>query len=90
MKVSERLNNKEVFPKTNWFADEKFNEEAERAIDKLVSRLVITMRMADLTGKMPIDKCERCVIRAFERAEMLYYGADIAELMKIIEREKNR
>ena len=86
--ISERLNNREVLPKTNWFSDEKYDAATERAINKHVRRLVITMRMAELTGRMPLDKCERCVIRAFEKAEMLYCGLDIKQLMDVVEMEK--
>ena len=87
--VSERLNNKEVYPKTNWFADEKYDAVTERAINKHVRRLVLTMKCAEESGRMPLDKAERCVIRAFEKAEMMYYGLNQQELKKVIEMEES-
>ena len=36
-----------------------------------------------------MDKTERCVIRAFEKAEMLYYGLTKQELMEIVGREED-
>lgn len=87
MTVSKRLNNREVFQKTNWFADEKYDSVAEKAINKHVRRLVLTMRIADECGRMPIEKSERCVIRAFEKAEMLYYGLTKQELMELVDME---
>lgn len=89
MLVSERLNNREVFPKTNWFANEKYDAVTERAISKHVRRLVLTMMFAHLSGRQTVDKSERCVIRAFERAEMLFYGLNKEELLKVIEMENN-
>lgn len=88
MLVSERLNNREVFPKTNWFADEKYDKTAELAINKQVRRLVLLMRCVEESGRMPLDKTERCVIRAFEKAEMLYYGLTPQELKDLIGREE--
>ena len=87
MRVSERLNNREVFPKTNWFANEAYDKVAEKAINKHVRRLVLTMKFAELSGRMPLDKAERCVIRAFENAEMLFYGLNKEALMSVIELE---
>lgn len=85
--VSKRLNNREVFPKTNWFANEEYDKVAEKAIDKHVRRLVLTMVCAHLSGRMSLDKAERCVIRAFERYEMWYYGLNEEELKQVIEKE---
>lgn len=87
--VSKRLNNREVFPKTNWFADEKYDKVAEKAINKHVRRLVLTMKCADESGRMSLDKAERCVIKAFERYEMLYYGMSLKDLKKQIEWEES-
>ena len=87
--VSKRLNNREVFPKTNWFADEKYDKVAELAIRKQVRRLVLLMKCAEVSGRMPLDKAERCVIRAFENAEMLYYGLTEQELKDIVRREES-
>lgn len=89
MLVSERLNNRQVFPKTSWFSDEKYDKVAVQAITKHVRRLVLTMKCAELSGRMPLDKAERCVIRAFEKAEMLYYGLSEQELKELIEREES-
>ena len=87
--VSHRLNNREVFPKTNWFADEKFDKTSELAINKQVRKVVLLMKCIEESGRMPMDKTERCVIRAFEKAEMLYYGLSKHELMEIVGREES-
>ena len=87
--VSKRLNDREVFPKVNWFANEKYDAATERAISKHVRRVVLTMMFAHLSGRQTVDKSERCVIRAFERAEMLFYGLNKDELMQVIEMENN-
>ena len=84
--VSKRLNNREVFPKTNWFADEKFDKTSELAINKQVRKVVLLMKCIE---EMPMDKTERCVIRAFEKAEMLYYGLTKHELMELVGREES-
>lgn len=89
MLVSERLNNREVFPKTNWFSGEKYDKVTELAINKQVRRVVLLMRCAEISGRMPLDKAERCVIRAFEKAEMLYYGLSDEEIKKLVEREES-
>lgn len=87
MAVSEKLNNREVFPKTSWFSDEKYDKTSELAINKQVRRLVLLMRCIEESGRMPLDKTERCVIRAFEHAEMLYYGLTSEELKELVESE---
>ena len=87
--VSNRLNNREVFPKTNWFADEKYDKTSEMAINKQVRRLVLLMKCVEESGRMPMAKTERCVIRAFEKAEMLYYGLTKQELMDIVGKEQS-
>lgn len=89
MLVSERLNNREVFPKTNWFSGEKYDKVTELAINKQVRRVVLLMKCAEVSGRMPLDKAERCVIRAFEKAEMLYYGLTDEEVKKLVEREES-
>ena len=88
MGVSEKLNNREVFPKTNWFSDERYDKTSELAINKQVRKLVLLMRCIEESGRMPLDKTERCVIRAFENAEMLYYGLTTAELKELVESEE--
>ena len=93
MLVSERLYNKEVLPresipKTWRLSGEKFDKVAEKAIEKHVRRVVLTMKFAELSGRMSLDKAERCVIRAFGKAEMMYYGLDKQELMSVIEKER--
>ena len=85
--VSERLNNREVFPKTQWFSGETYDKTSELAINKQVRRLVLLMRCVEASGRMPMDKTERCVIRAFEKAEMLYCGLTVEELKEIVGRE---
>ena len=87
--VSERLNNKQVFEKTVWYADEKFDRVAKDAIDKQVRRLVLTMKCIEASGREPLDKIERYVIRAFGTAEFMYYGLDKRELMILVEKEKS-
>ena len=89
MGVSERLNNRQVFPRTNWFSDEKYDKTSELAINKQVRKLVLLIRCIEESGRMPIDKTERCVIRAFEKAEMLYYGLTTEELKDLIGREED-
>lgn len=88
MAVSEKLNNREVFPKTSWFSDEKYDKTSEMAINKQVRRLVLLMRCIEESGRMPLDKTERCVIRAFEKAEMLYYGLTTEELRELVGAEE--
>lgn len=88
MLVSERLYNREVLPKTWRVSGETFDKVAEKAIEKHVRRVVLTMKFAELSGRMSLDKAERCVIRAFGKAEMMYYGLDKQELMSVIEKEK--
>lgn len=85
--VSKRLNNRDVY-KTSWFSDEKYDSVAEKSIDKHVRRLVMLMKVIESKGIMPLDKTERCVIRAFERAEYLYYGLDEHELMQVVKMER--
>ena len=85
--VSERLNDREVFKKSDWFSDEKFDKVAGDAISKQVRKLVLLMKCVEASGREPLDKVERRVIRAFEQAEFLYYGLDKHELMQIVERE---
>lgn len=87
--LSERLNNREAFMKTNWFADEKFDKTAELAINKQVRRLILLMKCIEESGRMPMDKTERCVIRAVEKAEMLYCGLTKQELKELVGREGN-
>ena len=87
--MSRQQNNKEVFPKTNWFTDEKFDKTSELAINKQVRRVVLLMKCIEESGRMPMDKTERCVIRAFEKAEMLYYGLSKHELMEIVGKEQS-
>ena len=89
MAVSEKLNNREVFPKTSWFSDERYDKTSELAINKQVRRLVLLMRCIEESGRMPLEKSERCVIRAFEKAEMLYYGLSRQDLKELIGREEN-
>lgn len=89
MRVSESLNKREVFPKTNWFADEVYDKTSELAINKQVRKVVLLMRCIEESGRMPMEKTERCVIRAFEKAEMLYYGLSKHELMEIVGREES-
>ena len=88
MLVSERLYNREVLPNTWRLSGETFDKVAEKAIEKHVRRVVLTMKFAELSGRMSLDKAERCVIRAFGKAEMMYYGLDKQELMSVIEKEK--
>lgn len=87
MGVSEKLNNREVFRKTNWYADESFDRMSKDVIDKHVRRLVLAMKCIEASGREPLDKIERCVIRAFETAEFMYYGLDERELRMLVERE---
>ena len=75
-------------PNTWMISGEKFDKVAEKAIEKHVRRLVLTMKFAEESGRMPLDKAERCVIRAFGKAEMMYYGLDKQGLMAVIERER--
>jgi len=88
MLVSERLYNREVLPNTWRLSGETFDKVAEKAIEKHVRRVVLTMKFAELSGRMSLDKAERCVIRAFGKAEMMYYGLDKQELMSVVEKEK--
>ena len=88
MAVSEKLNNRQVFPKTSWFSDEKYDKTTELAINKQVRRVVLLMRCIEESGRMPLDKTERCVIRAFEKAEMLYYGLTATELKELVGAEE--
>ena len=44
MAVSEKLNNRQIFPKTSWFSDEKYDKTSELAINNQVRRLVLLMR----------------------------------------------
>ena len=85
--VSERLSKREVY-KTRWFSDEKYDSHAEKAIDKHVRRLVMLIKYIDAKGIMPLEKTERCVIRAFEKAEYLYYGLDEHGLMQVVKMER--
>lgn len=89
MLVSERLSKCEVFPKTNWFADEKYDKTSELAINKQVRKVVLLMKCIEESGRMPLDKTERCVIRAFKKAEMLYYGLSKHELMELVGKEES-
>lgn len=86
--VSDRLNDRQVFKQTDWYADERFDKVSGDAIAKQVRRLVLTMKCIEASGREPLDKIERRVIRAFEQAEFLYYGLDKHELMTVVEREK--
>ena len=87
--VSERLNKREVFGKTQWFSGETYDKTSELAINKQVRKLVLLMRCVEESGRMPMDKTERCVIRAFEKAEMLYYGLTTEELKDLIGKEES-
>ena len=89
MGVSEKLSNREVFPKANWFSGERYDKTSELAINKQVRKLVLLMRCIEESGRMPLDKTERCVIRAFENAEMLYYGLSRHELMELVGKEQS-
>ena len=88
MAVSKSLNKRELFEKTKWFADEKYDPVAQRVIDKHVRRLVLLMKVIEEKGMMPLDKIERCVVRAFEKAEYLYYGLGEHEIMQVVKMER--
>ena len=85
--VSEKLNDKKVFD-TEWMVDEKYDPEIKALTDKLVNRLVLTMRIAELNGRMPQDKIERMVVKAFRHAENRYYRFDKHQLKIAWEMEK--
>ncbi len=85
--VSEKLNNRQVFPKTSWFSGEIYDKTSEMAINKQVRRLVLLIRCIEESGRMPLEKTERCVIRAFEKAETLYYGLNTEELKELVGKE---
>lgn len=87
--ISERLNNKQVFEKTKWYADEKFDRLSKDTIDKQVRRLVLTMKCIEASGREPLEKIERQVIRSFETAEFMYYGLDKEQLKALVEKEKS-
>ena len=85
--VSEMLNNRQVFDKTKWYADESFDKMSKDVIDKHVRKLVLAMKCIEASGREPLDKIERRVIRAFEAAEFMYYGLSERELRLLVERE---
>lgn len=87
--VSEILNNKPLFGKTNWYADESFDMVSKDVIDKHVRRLVLAMKCIEASGREPLDKIERRVIRSFQTAEFMYYGLDERELRLLVEREES-
>ena len=87
--ISEKLNNRQVFESTKWYADESFDKTSKDVIDKHVRRLVLAMKCIEASGREPLDKIERRVIRAFETAEFMYYGLDKRELKMLVEREEN-
>jgi hypothetical protein len=87
--VSEILNGKPLFDsKTNWYTDENFDKMSKDVIDKHVRRLVLAMKCIEASGREPLDKIERRVIRAFQTAEFMYYGLDERELRILVEREE--
>lgn len=88
MSVSEKLNNRQVFEATKWYADEAFDKMSKDVIDKRVRELVLAMKCIEASGREPMDKIERRVIRAFETAEFMYYGLDKRELKILVEREE--
>lgn len=87
--VSEKLNNRQVFEKTKWYADEAFDKVSKDVIDKHVRRLVLAMKCIEASGREPLDKIERRVIRSFETAEFMYYGLGERELRMLVEREES-
>lgn len=87
--VSEMLNNRQVFEKTKWYADESFDKMSKDVIDKHVRKLVLAMKCIEASGREPLDKIERRVIRAFETAEFMYYGLSERELKVLVEREES-
>ena len=86
--ISERLNDRQVFTKTKWYADESFDRLSKDVIDKHVRKLVLAMKCIEASGREPLEKIERQVIRAFGTAEFMYYGLDKRELKILVEREE--
>ena len=86
--ISDKLNDRQVFEKTKWYADESFDRLSKDVIDKHVRKLVLAMKCIEASGREPMDKIERRVIRAFETAEFMYYGLDKRELKILVEREE--
>lgn len=82
--ISDRLKKREVFVERG---GKHYDPQAVAVIGTAVRKLVLAMASLEAHGVMNREDIEDCVLKAFERAEMLYCGMTETELTQIVEME---